>query len=289
VFCEKPAATTFGEYRDQIDEDDRRPDQVTLVDYLLMFDPLERRLFSMVESALFGEIAQIQVNYRHPVNISGSKAWKLNRNQIGDAIGMGIVHSLFIMVHVMGLQNQRPARVHAVSQSARVRPFEVDPLWTITVEFDGGAVGVCQGNIDFGNGYDSYHNVSGTHGGFVFDAQLPASTRLRYWSEKKTRGQWIFPLDAADCESKGLADLSWPADMQMPDSGDVLHHQVASVDSYFLEHVQNRRKCALGFAATQDVGDVWWGAILSAYRDRPVDMPLDRGADAEIGRAMSGE
>jgi hypothetical protein len=32
--------------------------------------------------------------------------------------------------------------------------------------------GLCFGNVDQANGYDAYHNIHGTKGGFIFDSYL---------------------------------------------------------------------------------------------------------------------
>jgi myo-inositol 2-dehydrogenase/D-chiro-inositol 1-dehydrogenase len=77
VFCEKPTATTYADYRRQIELAAAHPELITYVDYILHFDPMESRLRKMVADGTFGELTQVQVNYRHPVNIAGDKTWKL--------------------------------------------------------------------------------------------------------------------------------------------------------------------------------------------------------------------
>ena len=61
----------------------------------------------MARNGEFGTITQIQVNYRHPINIAGDKVWKLAGARMGDAIGMGIVHSLSAMMNIMAAQRRQ--------------------------------------------------------------------------------------------------------------------------------------------------------------------------------------
>ena len=138
VFCEKPCATTFADFRAQIELQRQRGELVTYVDYILYFDTMEQRLRKMVADRAFGDVSQIQVNYRHPVNITGDKAWKLKKEIMGDAIGMGINHALSVMLLAMESQG-RPVEVYASSQQAKVRGFEADPVWNILIRFDSGA------------------------------------------------------------------------------------------------------------------------------------------------------
>ena len=77
LFCEKPCATSFEDFTRQIELERRNPSQITMVDYILHFDSMERRLAQMIAEGAFGKVTQLQVNYRHPVNIAGEKAWKL--------------------------------------------------------------------------------------------------------------------------------------------------------------------------------------------------------------------
>ncbi|MCX7915909.1 MAG: Gfo/Idh/MocA family oxidoreductase, partial [Verrucomicrobiae bacterium] len=65
VFCEKPAATKYDEFRQQIEWERTHPHQITMVDYILYFDSFEQRLRQMIADGLFGTVTQIQTNYRH--------------------------------------------------------------------------------------------------------------------------------------------------------------------------------------------------------------------------------
>ena len=93
----------------------QNPDLVTYVNYLMNFDSMEKRICNMAKNNEFGEITQIQVNYRHPINIEGEKKWKLSAEIMGDAIGMGIIHSLSVMLNIMKANNARPKTVYALS------------------------------------------------------------------------------------------------------------------------------------------------------------------------------
>jgi antitoxin component of RelBE/YafQ-DinJ toxin-antitoxin module len=50
------------------------------------------------------------VNYRHPINIAEDKVWKLSREIMGDAIGMGIIHALSVMLNIMAAQGAMPVQ-----------------------------------------------------------------------------------------------------------------------------------------------------------------------------------
>jgi predicted dehydrogenase len=273
VFCEKPCATRYTDYLAQIVLERQHPALITYVDYILYFDTLEQQLRQMVSHGIFGTITQIQVNYRHPVNISGDKAWKLKKDLMGDAIGMGINHALSVMVLAMASQ-AKPVSVFASSQEAKVRGFEADPIWSIMVRFDNGATGLCLGNIDNGNGYDAYHSLYGTAGGFVFDSQLDRPQKVRYWSAGQAEEQWIYPLDAGRCQQQGLKELAWPAGATTPDSGDVIQHQLGACIEHFLECVHHGKKSPLGFTNSAIIAEVGWAAQVSAKTGQLVALPL---------------
>ncbi len=271
IFCEKPCATRFHEFVEQIQIEKANPQLITFVDYLMNFDPMEQRLRQLSADGGFGRITQIQVNYRHGVNVSGSKAWKLSKEIQGDAIGMGIVHSLSVMFMVMKPQSY-PVGVFATALTAQVRPFETEPIWNILIRFADGTAGFCFGNIDSGNGYDAYHNISGTKGAFVFESQLERERKVRFWSEKFTAGRWIYPLDIERCEREGVEP--WPADTTTPDSGDVFHHNTASCVGHFIECVKRGVKSPLSFANSAMVAEIGWAARLSATTGAEIKLPL---------------
>jgi predicted dehydrogenase len=274
VFCEKPCATTFREFRAQIRAEQENPGLKTMVDYILYFDTMETYLRERVEAGAFGRIIQIQVNYRHPINIAGDKAWKLQQDVMGDAIGMGIVHALFAIHYLMSPQ-AKPVGVFATSAPARVRGFEADPIWNILIRFDNGATGFCFGNIDDSNGYDAYHNLFGTEGGFVFDSQVERTQKVRLWSGKETGGKWIWPLDRSRCESTGAGHLAWPDDTILPDSGDVIDHQTAACVGHFIDCIREDRISPLSFVRSAPVAEIGWAAQISATKGVEVSLPLD--------------
>ena len=281
VFCEKPCATKYDEYCTQLELARSNPRLMTFVDYILYFDAMEQNLREMVARDEFGAITQIQVNYRHPINIAGDKAWKLSREVMGDAMGMGIIHSLSVIYWIMQSQ-ARPVSVFASAMPAQVRPFEALSIWNIQIHFDNGATGFCFGNIDTSKGYDAYHNLSGTKGGFIFDSQTDHSHKVRLWSEKATDGRWIYPLDAARCEREGVGQLAWPADTSTPDSGDVIHHQTAEAVGHFLDCVKSGRQSPLSFVNAAPITELGWAALVSAELKRPVELPLEPAAAREI-------
>ncbi len=274
VFCEKPAATTFQDYCAEIEAERANPNLITYVDYILNFDTMEDRLKKMVADGEFGTITQIQVNYRHPVNIAGDKVWKLKKEIMGDAIGMGINHSISVMVNIMSSQ-AKPVAVYATSTPAKVRGFEADPVWNIVVRFDNGATGFCAGNIDNGNGYDAYHNLFGTDGGFIFDSQLERTHKVRYWSSESTEGKWTYPLYSERCKAEGQESLIWPADTTTPDSGNVVEHQTGACVGHFIECVKTGRKSPLSFVNSSMIAEIGWAAQMSAATGREVALPLD--------------
>jgi predicted dehydrogenase len=273
VFCEKPIATSVEDYQRQIELAQANPRLVTLVDYMLHFHPFEQRLQQMVRNNAFGQITQIQVNYRHPVNIAGDKAWKLSKEQMGDALGMAIIHSLYVMIATKAAQ-ARPARVYATSMPAQVRPFEPDPIWNIHVTFDDGACGFCFGNIDSANGYDALHSVSGTEGALVHDSLTDPSHKVRFWSSA-TDQKWIYPLDRQRCEAEGFGDLAWPEGTPTPDSGDVIHHQTADAATHFIDCIRQQEDSPLSFQNTRVVTELGWATQMSAKLGQPVDLPID--------------
>ncbi len=281
VFCEKPAATRLEDFVREIELERANPSLITFVDYILYFDSMEQRLRRMAGEGMFGVITQIQVNYRHPVNIAGDKTWKLRQEVMGDAIAMGINHALSAMVWIMEANGAHPAGVTAVSHNAHVRGFEADPVWNILIRFDNGACGVCLGNIDYNNGYDAYHHISGTRGAFVFDSGQDRPAKVRYWSADATGGRWLWPLDEARCRAQGQEP--WPSDTTTPDSGNVVEHQTAACVGHFIDCVKTGAKSPLSFVNSRVIGEIGWAARLSAARGGgEIRLPLDYGRAAAV-------
>ncbi|MFI5381648.1 MAG: Gfo/Idh/MocA family protein [Tepidisphaerales bacterium] len=274
VFCEKPAATRLPDFLREIELEEASPSLITFVDYILYFDSMEQRLRRMVADGLLGQISQIQINYRHPVNIAGDKTWKLKQEIMGDAIVMGINHALSAMLWIMEANGARPVGVTASSHNAHVRGFEADPVWNIFIRFDTGACGVCLGNIDYNNGYDAYHNISGTHGAFIFDSGQERPAKVRYWSAEATAGKWLWPLDVPRCQAQGQEP--WPPDTTTPDSGNVVAHQTAACVGHFIDCVKSGTRSPLSFANSRLIGELGWAARVSAaLGGREVRLPLD--------------
>lgn len=269
VFCEKPAATTFSDFCREIELEKANPTLKTFVDYILNFDSFEQRLRQMAADGEFGKIVQIQVNYRHAVNIAGDKVWKLDKAMMGDAIGMGINHAISVMVYAMASQ-ARPVGVYATSHNPNVRGFEADPLYNIMIRFDNGATGFCFGNIDSGNGYDAYHNIFGTEGGLVFESQIDRPYKVRYWSNMTTGGQWIRPLDKTSA-----GKFAWPEDTTTPDSGNVVEHQTGACVGHFIDCIKNDVKSPLSFVNSQIIAEIGWAAQMSAALNQEIKLPLD--------------
>lgn len=279
VFCEKPASTTYDHHLRQVELAKANPHLVTFVDYILYFDTFEQRLRQMVADHAFGKVTQFQVNYRHAVNIAGRKEWKLKKTIMGDAIGMGINHAVSVLVFAMAPQAQ-PVKVYATSMPAQVRGFEADPIWNIQITFDNGACGFVFGDIDSGNGYDAYHNVKGTEGGLIFDAQLPQKQKLRTWKRGAADDRWIYPLDVDQCAVDGVEP--WPRDTTTPDSGDVIEHQTGEAVRHFLDCIRNNKPSPLGFDHAATIADIGWAAQVSAITQQAVDLPLDASQVREV-------
>jgi myo-inositol 2-dehydrogenase/D-chiro-inositol 1-dehydrogenase len=274
VFCEKPCATDFEDFCRQIEIAKERPKLKTFVDYILLFDKMEEHLKNMAAQGTFGRITQIQVNYRHPVNIAGDKVWKLKEEIMGDAIGMGIVHAVSGIMNIMESQS-KPVAVYATSQNPGVRGFEADPLFNILMRFEDGATGFCFGNIDSGNGYDAYHNIFGTQGGFVFESQTDRAHKVHYWSKDIADGKWIWPLDQKRCKEEGIPDLAWSEDTSTPDSGDVIEHQTGAVVDHFLNCIKEDKQSFLSFENSRTIAEIGWAAQISAKLNREISLPLD--------------
>jgi len=275
VFCEKPCATRFHEFQRQIELAKANPKLITYVDYLMNFDTLAHRIQDMVRAGDFGTITQIQVNYRHPINIAGDKVWKLSGERMGDAIGMGIIHSLSVLLNIMAAQGAKPVSVYATNSSLHARPFEIPAVWNLQIKFDSGATGFCFGNVDQANGYDAYHNIHGTEGGLIFDSYLDRPQKIRVWSKNATGGKWVYPLDAERCQRDGLTEYLWPEDTTTPDSGDVVNHQTDKCVNHFLDCIQKGEQSFLSFENSAPVAELGWAAQISAARNEPVSLPLD--------------
>ncbi|HZY63550.1 MAG TPA: Gfo/Idh/MocA family oxidoreductase, partial [Edaphobacter sp.] len=282
LFCEKPVAIT---YRDQLtlyELSRQNPHLISFVDYVLYFNPMEQKLMEMVRTGLLGELTQVQVNYRHPINISDRRAWKLHKDVMGDAISMGINHAVSVITWIFAANGQHPIAVYATSEKARIRPFEPDAIWNITIHFSGGGTAFCFGNIDFNNGYDAYHNVTGTKGAFVFDAVQPLSNKVRYSSQDLARGQWIWPLDTEQCAARGLSAFAWPPTLTLPDSGNVLDHGLDDAIDCYIESVKTSTSSPLSIIHSAAITEISWAAQLSAATGKRISLPLDTESALKI-------
>ena len=272
VFCEKPPATSFAEFEKEIDLVESNSSIRSLVNYILYFNPMEQSLRRLVKARAFGTIQQIQVNYRHPVNISGDKEWKLKKEIVGDALGMGINHAISVIIFIMSIQS-RPTAVYAGSSNGKVRGFEVDPVWSVMIRFENGAVATCLGNIDNEKGYDLYHNIAGTKGGFIFDSRVEFANKVRIWGEELTDGEWIYPLREDTAPEYPLLN-GFSSTMLLPDSGNVMDHQTSSALEHFIRSVQSGTESELSFSKSAIIGEIGWAAQLSARTRREVLLPL---------------
>ena len=60
---------------------------------------------------------------------------------MGDAIGMGIIHSLSVMLNIMKANNARPKTVYATRNIKNTRGFEIEPIYQHLINFDNGSTG----------------------------------------------------------------------------------------------------------------------------------------------------
>ena len=273
VFCEKPAATRFDELLRQKELDERHPELVTFVDYILQFDDMEQRLHGLIEQNVFGEISHIQINYRHAINIAGKKIWKTDV----EAIGMGPIHSLHLILWHM--DPHRLTSVYSTAMKPQGLTFKIPPIYDVHLAFDNGAAGTMPCNIETPNGYDVFHSVFGSEGWFVFDPQAYVSAenphvnfKLRYKSRVKTGSQWIYPLHGELCP----APDRWPAKMSFPDSGDIIQHKTGAVIDHFVDCIRRGAKSPLGFSGSFKTAEAAFAVLVSARCKRPVDLPLQQ-------------
>lgn len=283
VFCEKPASTTFSDFEKEIELSKQNPKLMTMVDYILNFNPMEQVVADMTNAGEFGKIIQLQINYRHSVNIQDDKTWKLKKAVMGDALGMGINHAISMIVRLMQLQT-RPVAVYATSFNSGIRGFEPDPEWNIMIRFENGATALCLGTIDLENGYDLFHCLAGSKGGFIFDSRLDHSDKIRLWGEQMTSGRWIYPLRPGFQSSNPLVNKITP-NIMLPDSGDVLNHQVKFALEHFIDSVQTGVRSPLSFDNSFQVAEIGWAAQVSAKEHREVQLPMNE-ADCAIARTL---
>jgi predicted dehydrogenase len=200
---------------------------------------------------------------------------------------MGVVHALSAILPAMRPQAV-PAEVYATSCSQGSMGYDIPPAWNIHLRFDNDAAGFCFGNIDRGNGYDAYHNIYGTKGGFVFDSLLERPRQVRYWSDEATGGRWVWPLDRARCRREEVEELAWPDDCSTPASGNVVEHQTAACVDHFIQCVRRGEPSPLSFEGSAPIAEVGWAALMSAELGHPIPLPLDHDeAERFFGRETS--
>lgn len=271
-FCEKPPATCFEDIVRQKELDDGDKNLVTFVDYILRFEDMSLKLHDLLLQKAFGNIIQIQINYRHAVNIAGDKKWKTDV----EAVGMGPIHSInAILWHMQG---EEVESVYATKMNPQGADFTVPPIYSIFIHFKSGVTGVVLSNVETPNGYDQSHDVFGSEGWFMFHPQAYAdpenpyrSFKLRYKSNKLTDGKWLYPMNSELTPQ----DKLWPREMSFPDSGDVIHHKTRNAIDYFIDCIKDGRKGDFGFSADFMTQEVIYAALLSATIKENIKFPLD--------------
>lgn len=266
VLSEKPNAVSAAEHLALVAAAEAAPHLVTMTDYIFHFDGMMERLCALLGRGAFGRILQAQCNYRSPVNVSGKRAWKLKKEQVGDAIGMAITHALFTLLRIAG--KARPVEVLALSHPGTTGQWQVPPVWNMFVRFDDDCCGVVLGDIETHNGYDVNMHVHGSDGAFVFDSQAAHDASVRYRCGE-TGGTWVRPLDPA-CDPAAR----WPTDITTPISGDVIERAVHSCIGHFVEHISTGRQSPLAFPVIRAVQDLSFAAQESAVRGRAVALPV---------------
>ncbi len=274
VFCEKPCATTFDDYCTQIELEGKNPALKTYVNYLMCFDPMQNDIKGMIARDELGKITQIQINYRYPINVAGPAKWKLSKEIMGDSIGMGTVHSLSAIVHIMSPQ-AKPVAVYATELESQLKGFESPPIHNIVIKFDNGATGFCFGDIETAKGFDLYHSVSGTKGGFVFENQQPqAKNKVRFCNEA-TKGEWVWPLNEEKCKADGFENLIWSEDKILSDTGEAANARLDSCIEHFIVCVKENKKSFLSFGNSSIIAQIGWAAQMSAATGKEIALPLD--------------
>jgi len=272
VFCEKPAATKYAEILEQKKLDESNPGLITFVDYILQLDDMEKKLHQMIKDKIFGEISQIQINYRHAINITGKKIWKTGV----EAIGMGPIHSVHLVLWHMMDRNLESVYVSSMAPQANL--YKVPPIYDVHMQFDNGASGIVPSNVETPNGYDVYHSIFGKDGWFIFDPQAYVSPddhsvnfKIRYKSRKTTDDKWIYPLHKDLCERSER----WPEGMSFPDSGDIINTKTKEAIDHFVECIKHEKKSPLGFSESFRTAETVFAILLSAACKQPVSIPMD--------------
>jgi predicted dehydrogenase len=268
VLSEKPNAVSRAEHQALVAAAQAAPHLVTMTDYIFHFDGMMERLCLLAERGAFGRLLQVQCNYRSPVNVSGNRAWKLRKDQVGDAIGMAITHALFSLLRIAG--RARPVEVMGISHPGATGLWEVPPVWNMLVRFDDGCCGVVLGDIETQNGYDVGMQVHGSAGAFVFDSQAARERCVRYRCPD-TGGSWVHPMDPT-CDPA----VRWPEGITTPISGNVIDRAVSACIDHFIGCLHSGRQSPLAFAAIRTVQDLSFAAQESAAIGRPVALA---GAD----------
>lgn len=262
VLSEKPNAVSHAEHQALVAAAAAAPHLITMTDYIFHFDGMMERLCSLADRGAFGRLLQVQCNYRNPVNVTGSRAWKLRKDQVGDAIGMAIIHALFSLLRIAG--RAHPVEVMAISHPGTTGHWEVPPVWNMFIRFDDGCCGVILGDIESQNGYDVGMHVHGSAGAFVFDSQAARERSVRYRCAD-TRGTWVHPMDPASEPA-----IRWPADISTPISGNSIERVVGTCIDHFVGCLTSGRQSPLAFAAIRTVQDLCFAAQRSAALGRPV-------------------
>ena len=94
---------------------------------------------------------------------------------------------------------------------------------------------------------------------------MPRPQKIRFWSDLKTDGDWISPLDTKNCPE----EFQWPKDTTTPDSGDVVNHQTGACVRHFLDCIHNKTQSFLSFENSSMTADVGWAALRSCESGKP--------------------
>ena len=281
LVIEKPAGISMAELR-KMGEAVERAGVRTVVSFVLRWNPLFRRLKSMIQEGAFGRVFYVEADYLSH-NASWWSGWNDTRSRENGVSAMLVagchaIDTLRWFAAPGEFEAARPIEVFAMAGGwRRGQDREYDPArqsWVEPappMEYDGLEVAM----VRFANGVLGKVSVN-------FDCVMPYRFPVRIFGDRGTA------LDHQVWSQQFAPQSDWiQLEGVRPDSSDVSHHPFQAQIDHFVECVRHGVESHCNLADAMQTHEVVFAALESYRTGGPVRLPLSDWSE-QIGIVKPG-
>jgi len=196
VICEKPMAMNAAEAREMVEAAESRPDQLSIIDHELRFNPTWRRLKELVDDGFLGDLHHIHITIASGFRHSALRPWNWWSQQSagGGLLGALGSHSIdavrWIFGEIESVCGAVETMVHERKDpvSGEMRPNETDDYCSFLMKLiphdrgrrAGAARGVVTLSAMYASGGKNQVCAAGSKGTLVLDGEETLSGALGY-------------------------------------------------------------------------------------------------------------